>query len=81
VSIVPSKRLTRHGAAASTATAFFPYSIGTPAVRPEERRALGAHHLPFSSPALRSLAESDPEMIVWWAGHVECASAVHRLRS
>lgn len=32
------------------------------------------------SPAMRSLAEGDPGMIVWWASHVECASAVHRLR-
>ena len=22
----------------------------------------------------------DPDMVVWWAGPVECASAVHRLR-
>jgi predicted nucleic acid-binding protein len=32
------------------------------------------------SPALRSLVDTDPEMIVCWACHVECASAVHRLR-
>ena len=32
------------------------------------------------SPAMRSLVDTDPEMLVWWASHVEFASAVHRLR-
>jgi predicted nucleic acid-binding protein len=32
------------------------------------------------SASMRVLVEADPEMIVWWGSHVECASAVHRLR-
>jgi predicted nucleic acid-binding protein len=32
------------------------------------------------SPALEVLATGDPDMMVWWAGPVECGSAVHRLR-
>ncbi len=30
--------------------------------------------------AMRALAERQPELIVWWASPVECASAFHRLR-
>lgn len=32
------------------------------------------------SQVVRTLAESDPQMAVWWATPVECASALHRLR-
>ncbi len=32
------------------------------------------------SAALEDLVAHDPTMIVWWATHVECGSAVHRLR-
>ena len=32
------------------------------------------------SPLVEALVGDDPEMMVWWAGPVECASAVHRLR-
>ena len=32
------------------------------------------------SPLVEALVGDDPDMIVWWAGPVECASAVHRLR-
>ena len=32
------------------------------------------------SPGLEALTADDPDMIVWWASPVECASAVHRLR-
>jgi hypothetical protein len=32
------------------------------------------------SPSLEALAGDDPDMMVWWASPVECASAVHRLR-
>jgi len=32
------------------------------------------------SPAIHALVTGDPGMIVWWAGRVECAGAVHRLR-
>lgn len=34
-----------------------------------------AHSVP-----LAALAAEDPDMIVWWGSHVECGSAVHRLR-
>ncbi len=29
---------------------------------------------------VQALVRDDPSMIVWWASHVECGSAVHRLR-
>ena len=29
---------------------------------------------------MEALVTDDPEMMVWWASPVECASAVHRLR-
>ena len=29
---------------------------------------------------MEALVTADPEMMVWWASPVECASAVHRLR-
>jgi len=32
------------------------------------------------SPLMEALVTADPDMIVWWASPVECASAVHRLR-
>ena len=32
------------------------------------------------SPLMESLVSDDPDMMVWWASPVECASAVHRLR-
>jgi predicted nucleic acid-binding protein len=32
------------------------------------------------SAAVKALMDDDPAMIVWWAAHVECGSAVHRLR-
>lgn len=32
------------------------------------------------SRALEALVADDPAMVVWWAGQVECASAVQRLR-
>ncbi|HET6476377.1 MAG TPA: PIN domain-containing protein [Thermoleophilia bacterium] len=32
------------------------------------------------SDAVEALVADDSAMIVWWAAHVECASAVHRLR-
>lgn len=32
-----------------------------------------------SSPALRKLAKSDPELIVWWGTESECISALSRL--
>jgi predicted nucleic acid-binding protein len=32
------------------------------------------------SPAVEALVADDPAIIVWWAAHVECGSAVHRLR-
>ena len=32
------------------------------------------------SPGLEALLTDDPDMMVWWASHVECGSAVHRLR-
>jgi len=32
------------------------------------------------STALQALVAEDPQMMVWWASPVECASAVHRLR-
>jgi uncharacterized protein len=33
-----------------------------------------------ASGAVRSVLERDPEMVVWWATAVECASAMARLR-
>lgn len=32
------------------------------------------------SPVIEALVADDPDMMVWWASPVECASAVHRLR-
>ena len=32
------------------------------------------------SPLMEALVTADPDMIVWWASPVECASAMHRLR-
>ncbi len=32
------------------------------------------------SEVVQGLVAEDPEMMVWWASPVECASAVHRLR-
>jgi len=32
------------------------------------------------STSAEALVGDDPEMVVWWASHAECASAVHRLR-
>ena len=32
------------------------------------------------SPLLEALAADDPDMMVWWASPIECASAIHRLR-
>ena len=32
------------------------------------------------SPIVGALAADDPDMMLWWASPVECASAVHRLR-
>ncbi len=32
-----------------------------------------------SSPALRKLVKSDPDLIVWWGTEIECVSALSRL--
>lgn len=32
------------------------------------------------SAVVEALAADDPDMMLWWAGPVECGSAVHRLR-
>lgn len=36
--------------------------------------------LEASSPGVRSLLESDPVLVVWWAARVECEAAVARRR-
>ena len=33
-----------------------------------------------TTPAIQSLATADPDMLVWWAAQVECASAIARLQ-